>query len=84
MRCLKPNDEKRADKLETHVLERQLVASGLVQAVQASRAGFSDHLPPAHLVTQFGETGIFLFKPAPWRIPIRPPRCYLLKHDCIE
>ena len=53
IRCLKPNDEKRADKLETHVLERQLVASGLVQAVQASRAGFSDHLPPAHLVTQF-------------------------------
>ena len=34
------------------VLERQLVASGLVQAVQASRAGFSDHLPPAHLVAQ--------------------------------
>ena len=40
------------DKLDTKVVERQLVASGLVQAVQASRAGFSDHLPPAHLVAQ--------------------------------
>jgi myosin heavy subunit len=52
IRCLKPNDEKLADKLDTKVVERQLVASGLVQAVQASRAGFSDHLPPAHLVAQ--------------------------------
>ena len=52
IRCLKPNDEKLADKLDRRVVERQLVASGLVQAVQASRAGFSDHLPPAHLVAQ--------------------------------
>ena len=33
-------------KFDKKVVERQLVASGLVQAVQASRAGFSDHLPP--------------------------------------
>ena len=52
IRCLKPNDEKLTDKLDRRVVERQLVASGLVQAVQASRAGFSDHLPPAHLVAQ--------------------------------
>ena len=53
VRCLKPNDDKQAGRFEKKVVERQLMASGLVQAVQASRAGFSDHLPPSHLVQQF-------------------------------
>jgi myosin heavy subunit len=53
IRCLKPNDEKKEGTFDKKVVERQLVASGLVQAVQASRAGYSDHLPPAQLLAQF-------------------------------
>ena len=54
IRCLKPNDEKAAESWDKTVVYRQLNSSGLVHAVQASRAGYSDHLPPSRLVAMYG------------------------------
>ena len=36
------------------VSARQLASAGLVQAVDATRSGYSDHLSPAHIVSVFG------------------------------
>ena len=54
IRCLKPNDDKEAQSWDRDVSQRQLQSAGLVQAVSASREGYADHLPPAHVVGSFG------------------------------
>ena len=54
IRCLKPNDGKEAQSWDRDVSKRQLQSAGLVQAVSASREGYADHLPPAHVVGSFG------------------------------
>ena len=55
IRCLKPNDEKAAESLGQDRRVPPAESSGLVHAVQASRAGaYSDHLPPSRLVAMYG------------------------------
>ena len=54
IRCLKPNDDKAAFTWDRAVSARQLASAGLVHAVSAARSGYSDHLPPMHLVSAFG------------------------------
>jgi hypothetical protein len=54
IRCLKPNDSKAPDMWDRDVAHRQLMSAGLVQAVAATREGYSDHLPPQHITSAFG------------------------------
>jgi len=53
IRCVKPNMDKKPDNFVFDVMQRQLYTSGVVQAVQATRKGFPDHLPFAELLSRF-------------------------------
>lgn len=54
VRCIKPNDSQAPKNWDKSVAARQLKCSGIVSAVHASRAAFSDHLPPRQIASQFG------------------------------
>ena len=54
IRCLKPNDSKAAGIWDRDVASRQLQSAGLVHAVAATRSGYSDHLPPVHIINAYG------------------------------
>ena len=54
IRCLKPNDDKAPLSWDRSVSHRQLMSAGLVQAVAATREGYSDHLQPVHITQAFG------------------------------
>ncbi|KAL1527781.1 hypothetical protein AB1Y20_009166 [Prymnesium parvum] len=53
IRCIKPNDTKTPGAWDRSVANRQLTTSGIVQAVATTRAGYTDHLPPAHIVSVY-------------------------------
>ena len=54
IRCLKPNDAKEEMGWDRAVSARQLLSAGIVSAVSATRSGFSDHMPPQHIIGAFG------------------------------
>jgi len=53
IRCVKPNMVKQPHKFMDDVMMRQLYTSGVVQAVQATRKGFPDHLLFAEVLGRF-------------------------------
>jgi len=53
IRCVKPNMVKKPNTFVDDVMMRQLYTSGVVQAVQATRKGFPDHLPFAELINRY-------------------------------
>lgn len=53
IRCVKPNMIKKPNAFVEDVMMRQLYTSGVVQAVQATRKGFPDHLLFSELIARY-------------------------------